>query len=202
MSKKPPGVRTLAIAPLLHRSLFFSFTSVLPQFFVVIRKNEGRSEKQVRKKERLYNVTWTDVKITKDIIQMTDGLVIGVDAAQQQIDTKVGNDNAEERRHAPDMELDGGMVVALAHVQGVEVDKKGDERPHLFGVPTPVVAPRNVGPYCSDDNSHGEQCHGGIEYEKVGAFHRLPQGRFDECRDAAQHGEEEKGISRHDDGDV
>ena len=87
----------------------------------------------MRKKERLYNVTWTDTKITKDIIQMTDGLVIGVDAAQQQIDTKVGNDNAEERCHTPDMEPDGGMVVALAHVQGVEVDKQGDECPHPRG---------------------------------------------------------------------
>ncbi|MBQ6068580.1 MAG: hypothetical protein IJK84_03670 [Bacteroidales bacterium] len=39
-------------APISPRSFFFRKTSLLPQFFVAKRKNEGRTEEELRGKER------------------------------------------------------------------------------------------------------------------------------------------------------
>ena len=122
-----------------------------------------------------------------------------MDTTQQQVDAEIGDNDTEECCHAPDVETDGGMVVALAHVQRVEIDQQGDERPHFLGVPRPVVAPRDVGPYRPDDDSQGELRHGGIEHQQVGTFHSLPQSRPDESRHSACHGKEEECIGCHDD---
>ncbi|MBO4586489.1 MAG: hypothetical protein J5677_01560 [Bacteroidales bacterium] len=41
-------------------------------------------------------------------------------------------------------------------MQGKSIDNEGDECPDLFGVPGPVVAPRDVGPEGTDNDAEGD----------------------------------------------
>jgi len=45
------------------------------------------------------------------------------------------------------------------------VDYHGDERPHFFRVPTPVISPRYVCPNGSDEYAYGEQECGWVEHD-------------------------------------
>ena len=62
-------------------------------------------------------------------------LVVGVDAAEDEVDAEVGDDDAEEGQGA--VEVEGAWAAAHTEcgVEGDGVDDERDERPYFFGVP-------------------------------------------------------------------
>ena len=69
-----------------------------------------------------------------------------MEAAKEEVDTKVGDDNAEEGQGTIKKENAWLMVDGERGMQWEDVDDKGDECPNFLGIPSPIVAPRDVGP--------------------------------------------------------
>ena len=86
-----------------------------------------------------------------------------MDAAEEEVDAEVGDDDAEEGQGAVEEEFLRFTADGERGVQGEGVDDECDECPDLLGVPGPVVAPRDVGPQGTDDNAEGEQEHSGVK---------------------------------------
>ena len=82
---------------------------------------------------------------------------VGVEAAEEEVDAEVGDDDAEEGEGAVEEEGFGAASDFQGGVHGEGVDDEGDERPDFLGVPGPVVAPRDVGPEGTDDDAEGKQ---------------------------------------------
>ena len=88
---------------------------------------------------------------------------VGVEAAEEEVDAEVGDDDAEEGEGAVEEEGFGAASDFQGGMHGEGVDDEGDERPDFLGVPGPVVAPGDVGPEGADDDAEGEEEDGGIE---------------------------------------
>ena len=86
-----------------------------------------------------------------------------MDAAEDEVDSEVGDDDAEERQHTVEVEGAGRGVNLQRRMHRQSIDDEGDERPDLLGVPRPIVAPRDVGPQRTDDDTEGEEEDSGIE---------------------------------------
>lgn len=62
-------------------------------------------------------------------------LVVCVHAAEEEVDTEIGDDDTEEGEEAPEVEMHHRMAFARGHVERIEVDEQGDERPDFLRVP-------------------------------------------------------------------
>ena len=89
-------------------------------------------------------------------------------AAQQEVHTKIGDEDGQEGHNHIGM-IEGGTVEPPdgCLVEWYRIDHQGDEGPRLLGIPRPVVAPRHVGPHGSQEDADGEQEHSGVE-QKLG----------------------------------
>ena len=91
-------------------------------------------------------------------------LSIAVHTAQQEIDTEVGHQYCQEGHGH--IEMEPARTVKPGYglgVQGNAVDEHRDECPYLFRVPSPVAAPRLVGPDGTDEDAGCETEDGGVE---------------------------------------
>jgi len=88
-----------------------------------------------------------------------------MDTTQDEVDAEVGDDDTQEGQQA--VEVECSRTLKEAAMKGDGIDDEGDERPHLLGVPRPVVAPRDIGPDGSDDDADGQKRHGWIQQNKV-----------------------------------
>lgn len=87
-------------------------------------------------------------------------------ATQEIVHAKVGHQNRKESQYHVEMVVAGGAQPGNALlVNGYGIDHEGDERPSLFGVPTPVCAPRHVGPDSTDKDAEAHAGEGRIEEE-------------------------------------
>ena len=132
-------------------------------------------------------------------------LVVGVYAAQDKVDPEVGDDDAEESQRTVKMEAAWRLVDVQRSVHRYGVDDERDERPHLFRVPRPIAAPRDVGPHGADDDAQRQQEDGRVEQHQVDATEAVGNvgpSVHNQAGDAARHDEEEQGVGEHDDSDV
>ena len=91
-------------------------------------------------------------------------------------------------------------------MEGERIDKHGDQGPYLFGIPTPVSAPRHVGPNGAYKDAGGEQEDGGIEQDAADdrqVFNLLVVATMrkveDDGGDTVEHREGQQRIGYHDD---
>lgn len=86
-------------------------------------------------------------------------------ATEEIIDPKIGHKDGEEGKNHEKMIAgwSGQQPNCQRGVEGNGIDEHGDERPHLFGIPTPVGAPRHIGPHGSDEDAAGKHEYSGIE---------------------------------------
>lgn len=80
-----------------------------------------------------------------------------MDAAEDEVDAKVGDDDTEECESAVDEELPRLTADSQRRMHRESINDECNECPDLFGIPCPVVAPRNVGPQGTDDDAKGEE---------------------------------------------
>ena len=89
---------------------------------------------------------------------------VAVHAAEDEVDTEVGDQHAQEGDDAVAVEEHGlaehGQRLA---VQRQGVDDERDECPHFLGIPAPVGTPRYIGPDGADKHARGQQEHGRVE---------------------------------------
>ena len=85
-------------------------------------------------------------------------------AAQEIVHTKIGHQNGEETKRHVDMigerTLEGAETLSMYHHR---IDHKGDKRPHLFWVPTPIRTPRHIGPDGTYEDAEAQRGQSRIE---------------------------------------
>ena len=87
-------------------------------------------------------------------------------AAEEIVHAEIGHQDGEESQYHVEMVVAGVAQPGNALlVNGYGIDHESDERPGLFGVPTPVCAPRHVGPDGTDEDAESHAGEGGIEEE-------------------------------------
>ena len=87
-------------------------------------------------------------------------------SSKQVVYSEVGHDDGEEGESYVCVEI---SVRAKARnrcvVKGDAVDYHCNKRPHFLRVPTPVIPPRDVCPYGSDEYADGKQECSRVEYD-------------------------------------
>ena len=73
------------------------------------------------------------------------------------VDSKVGEQNTSEPDDGKDSHAISPPTPDITRMQHNCVDYPGDERPRLFGVPTPVRTPGIMRPNGTSHNSDGEK---------------------------------------------
>lgn len=76
---------------------------------------------------------------------------------EEEVNAKIGDDDAEEGESAVEKEFLRLTANGKRGIQGKGIDNEGDECPDFFGVPGPVVSPRDVGPEGTDNDAEGQQ---------------------------------------------
>ena len=86
--------------------------------------------------------------------------------AKEIVHAEIGHQNGKESQYHIEVVVAGTAQPGDALlVNGYGIDHESDERPGLFGVPTPVCAPRHVGPDGTDEDAESHAGEGGIEEE-------------------------------------
>ena len=127
---------------------------------------------------------------------------------KEEVDTKVGHQENEEEYDDEKVEEEG----ALEEGQTPTMEKNGighhgEERPYLFGIPTPIRAPGDASPYGAEEDAHSEEEYGGVDEQLAHGLESPGEvGASGEVEDDRRKGDEEgkgkEGVGDHDDGDV
>lgn len=93
-------------------------------------------------------------------------LLVGVHAAEQEVDTEVGEEYRKESGYHIDVEeCRSSEECDAARVQGEGIDEHGYQRPYFFRVPSPVSSPAYVSPYGSYKDAYREAENSRVEHE-------------------------------------
>ena len=139
---------------------------------------------------------------------------VTVHAAQEEIDSEVGHEDGEEGQDHEEMEV--ARTAEPRETLGVEgktIDQEGDECPYLFGIPTPISTPRDIGPDGADEDASRHAEEGGIEREAshIGQLEvdLLAALRFatdeegqEQRGESVEESEGQQRVGHHDDADV
>ena len=93
-------------------------------------------------------------------------LGITVKPSKQEIHPEICNEDAQEGEDAEDMEMlriSEPFQRSLVDTEGI--DEHCNQRPDLFRIPSPVSSPRNVCPYCADEDSRRQKKQSRIQHD-------------------------------------
>ena len=133
---------------------------------------------------------------------------------EQVIDAEIGHEQGEEGEE--DVKMIDHRAAQVGPSVGVDddgVDHKRDQGPRLLRIPTPIRAPRDIGPNGADEDADTERGEGGVKEEAgeqaqgigllCGALRMAPaKGEEDEGRQGTDERKAEQGVGHHNDGDV
>ena len=87
-------------------------------------------------------------------------------SAEEIVHAEIGHQDGEESQYHVEMVVAGTAQPRDALLMnGYGIDHESDERPGLLGIPTPVGAPRHIGPDGTDEDAEAHAGEGGIEEE-------------------------------------
>ena len=142
------------------------------------------------------------------------GIGVTVHAVLAAVDAEGGHEDGEEGQDHEEMEVARTSEPReTLGVEGKTIDQEGDERPYLFGIPTPVAAPRDIGPDGADEDASRHAEEGGIEQEarhigqlEVNLLAALQVATDEEGQEhrgeSVEESERQQRIGHHDDADV
>ena len=139
---------------------------------------------------------------------------VTVHAAQEEIDAEVGHEDGEESQDHEEMEVARTSEPReTLGVEGKTIDQEGDECPYLFGIPTPLSTPRDIGPDGADEDAcrHAEEGRieqeashiGQLEVDLLAALRVATDKEGQEQRgESVEESERQQRVGHHDDADV
>ena len=81
------------------------------------------------------------------------GRAVAVQARKQEVHAKIGEEHGHKAKKRHPGQKTAAFSARKTGVQGESVEKPGDERPGLLGIPVPVGAPGLVGPDRTADST-------------------------------------------------
>ena len=139
---------------------------------------------------------------TKYILS-SDGLCIRVHAREEIVHTEVGHGDTQEGQSDVDVihqRLAENRQALRMHYYGIY--HKGDERPRLLAIPTPVITPAHVSPDGSDEDAESHRGEGWVQEDAAQCLKLFAMRAKADTHDATDKGERQEGVAHHDDADM
>lgn len=129
---------------------------------------------------------------------------VGMESAEEKIDTEIGEENGEKRQQAIDMEHARATEEGQrACVKRSGIDEKRHQRPDLFGIPAPVASPRHIRPHRTEEDTDGQAAHRRSQEQKRERHQvLLSVGLGTQCHQTIEHDKRQEGVTEHDDTDM
>ena len=133
----------------------------------------------------------------------SDGLCIRVHSCKEVVYSEVCHGDTQEGQGDVDVihqRLAENRQALRMHYYGIY--HKGDERPRLLAIPTPVITPAHVSPDGSDEDAESHRGEGRVQENAAQCLKLFAMRAKADTHDATDESQGQQCIAHHDDADM